>query len=78
MKITIGGENSNNLNAHSIGNADGEFWLWGPVTNSYGEKKWGANEGRHGSAYSVASFYTREEAAVKVRELRRDRQTGEI
>jgi hypothetical protein len=72
-KITIGGESFRNLNAHSTGNADGEIWLWGPVVNSYGDKEWGVNKGRNGTAYSVAKFYTRKEATANVRELRRER-----
>ena len=73
MQTTIGKESSSNLNAHSTGNADGEIWLWGPVVNSYGDKEWGVNKGRYGSAYSVAKFYTRKEAVAAVRKMRSER-----
>ena len=72
-KITIGEESSRDLTAHSIGNADGEIWLWGPSENSYGEIEYGVNEGRHGCAYTVASFYTRKEAVAEVRKRRQQR-----
>ncbi len=74
MKMkTIGGESSKNLNAHTTGNADGQIWLWGSKTNSYGQREWGVNEGRFGCAYSVASFYTRTEAVEELRKLRHAR-----
>jgi len=73
MKKTIGNESSSNLNSHSAGNADGEIWLWGPQTNSYGHNVWGVNTGRYGTAYSVAEFYTRNEAVAAVRKMRSER-----
>ena len=73
MKTTIGKESSRNLNAHSPGNADGEIWLWGPVINSYGEREWGVSNGRYGSAFLVAKFYTRKEAVATVRKMRNER-----
>lgn len=73
MKITIGNESSSNLNAHSVGSADGEIWLLGPQTNSYGHKEWGVNVGRYGCAYCDSKFYTRKEAVAEVRKMRRTR-----
>lgn len=73
MKTTIGLESSSNLNSHSTGSADGELWLWGPQTNSYGHKEWGINEGRYGCAYAIRSFYSRKEAVTELRKLRRGR-----
>jgi hypothetical protein len=73
MKTTIGLESSSNLNSHSTGSADGELWLWGPQTNSYGHKEWGINEGRYGCAYSIRSFNSRKEAVAELRKLRNDR-----
>lgn len=73
MKTTIGMESSTDLKAHSTGSADGEIWLWGPQTNSYGNKEWGINVGRYGCAYSVRSFYTRKEAVTELRKMRRER-----
>lgn len=75
-RTTIGGESSRDLTAHSTGSADGEFWLWGPQTNSYGHKEWGVNVGRYGSAYCEASFYTRKEAVAYLRKLRKDREAS--
>jgi hypothetical protein len=72
-KITIGNESSSNLNAHSIGNADGELWLWGPQINSYGEQEWGINEGRNGSCYSIATYWSRKEARHDLLQMRRER-----
>jgi len=69
----IGNESSRNLNAHSVGSADGELWLWGPQTNSYGHKEWGVNEGRNGCAYSIRKYYTRKEAVAELRKLRAER-----
>jgi len=77
MKTTIGSESSKDLSAHSIGSADGELWIWGPQTNSYGHREWGINEGRYGCAYSIASFYTRKEAVKALREMRRERAENE-
>lgn len=77
IKTTIGMESSADLSAHSIGCADDELWLWGPQTNSYGQKQWGINEGRYGSAYSVRSFYTRKEAVAELRKMRRERAANE-
>jgi hypothetical protein len=73
MKNTIGSESSKNLNAHSTGSADGEIWLWGPQTNSYGHKQWGINEGRAGCAYSIRAFYSRKEAVEAIKQLRNGR-----
>jgi len=72
-KITIGNESSRDLSQHSVGAADGEVWLWGPETNNYGSRQWGVNEGRYGSAYSTATFWSRTEAVAEVRRLRNQR-----
>ena len=69
----IGNESGRNLKHHSVGNADGELWLWGPRTNSYGNKEWGVNKGRFGCAYEVACFNTRKEAVAELRKLRSER-----
>jgi len=73
-KKTIGGESSVNLTAHSVGTADGELWLWGPETDSYGHRQWGINEGRYGSAYSIRAFYSRSAAVAELRTLRAGRR----
>ena len=72
MKKTIGNESSGDLGAHSTGNADGELWLWGPQTNSYGHREWGINEGRYGCSYSIRAFYSRTEAEAELRRMRRE------
>lgn len=73
MKTTIGLESSSNLKTHTTGSADGELWLWGPQTNSYGYREWGINEGRYGCVYSIRLFYSRTAAVAELRKLRNDR-----
>ena len=45
---------------------DGEIWIWGPQTDSYGVRRWGVNEGRYGCSYSIRSFDSRKKAVAEL------------